>query len=672
MLANGMLPLVIGALGLVLAAFAYRRLLAFPTGGLALTNVSDKIRVGALSFLQREFMVLLPFLAVLAVAAWFAFGPSSALAFVVGATASSTTAVVGMLVATRANVRTTHAAHGRSTAAGLDAAFSGGSVIGLVLASLGIIGLGALTWGLGLNAGTAVALQSFGVGASLVALFFRVGGGIYTKGADIGADQVGKLEEGIPEDDARNPGVIADNVGDIVGDTAGMGSDLFESYVGSVIATIAIAATLGEGVRATLGTEAALLALPLVLASVGLLCSALGVLVVRAFADRAPALVLRSGTTGATLLFLAAAVGVVLWFDVAAGVAWAVVAGSVGGIAIGYATEAATSGRPIHKLAKAAETGAASVMIAGLALGLGSTLIPLALMAVTILVAASVAGLYGVGIAAVGMLGTVAMTMAIDGFGPISDNAGGIAEMAHLGDETRSRTDELDSLGNTTAAIGKGFAIGAAALAALTILAAYVQTLTALRPGFILSFDDPRVLVGMLLGGVVPFVVSAVTMRAVGDAALAIIAEIRRQFREIPGILKGTADPDFAKCIDIATQAALRKMVLPGAIAVGTPVVVGFVFGPVVLGGMLGGALVASVLLALMMANAGAAWDNAKKYIEAGHFGGKGSPAHQAAIVGDTVGDPFKDTSGPSLNILIKLMTIVSLAIAPLLGAGLF
>ncbi len=672
MLANGLLPLVIGALGLVLAAFAYRRLLAFPTGGLALTNVSDKIRVGALSFLQREFMVLFPFLAVLAVAAWFAFSPASALAFTVGALASSTTAVVGMLVATRANVRTTHAAHGRSTAAGLDAAFSGGSVIGLVLASLGIIGLGALSWGLGLDAETAVSLQSFGVGASLVALFFRVGGGIYTKGADIGADQVGKLEEGIPEDDARNPGVIADNVGDIVGDTAGMGSDLFESYVGSVIATIAIAATLNEGFRATLGSEAALLALPLVLASVGLLCSALGVLVVRVFADRAPAFVLRSGTTGATLLFLAAAVGVVFWFDVAAGVAWAVVAGSVGGIAIGYATEGATSGRPIHKLAEAAETGSASVIIAGLALGLGSTLIPLGLMAVTILVAASVAGLYGVGIAAVGMLGTVAMTMAIDGFGPISDNAGGIAEMAHLGDETRSRTDELDSLGNTTAAIGKGFAIGAAALAALTILAAYVQTLTALQPGFILSFDDPRVLVGMLLGGVVPFVVSAVTMRAVGDAALAIIAEIRRQFREIPGILKGTTDPDFARCIDIATQAALRKMVVPGAIAVGTPIFVGFVFGPVVLGGMLGGALVASVLLALMMANSGAAWDNAKKYIEAGHFGGKGSPAHQAAIVGDTVGDPFKDTSGPSLNILIKLMSIVSLAIAPLLGTGLF
>jgi K(+)-stimulated pyrophosphate-energized sodium pump len=409
------------------------------------------------------------------------------------------------------------------------------------------------------------------------------------------------------------------------------------------------------------------MALPLVLGAVGLGCSAIGVVVVRAFAHRAPATALRAGSTGAALLFLVAALAVIAGLGVAPKIAIAVAAGTLGGIAIGYATEGATSGRVVRRLAEAAETGAASVIIAGLALGFGSTLLPVVLLAAVIGVASAAAGLYGVGIAAVGMLGTVAMTMAIDGFGPISDNAGGIAEMARLGPATRAVTDELDSLGNTTAAVGKGFAIGAAALAALTILAAYVQTVAALRPGFALSFDDPQVLLGMLAGGAVPFVVASLTIRAVGDAALAIIAEIRRQFRDVPGLLQGTGKPDAARCVDLATQAALRKMVLPGALAVLTPVAVGFAFGPEVLGGMLGGALVTAVLLALMMANAGGAWDNAKKYIEAGHYGGKGSPAHHASIVGDTVGDPFKDTAGPSLNILIKLMAIVSLAIAPLL-----
>ncbi len=664
---DGPLPLLAGVLGLTLAVYAYRQLRALPTGGAALLGVADQIRDGAMRFLKREFVVLAPFAVVLAAAAWFALGGLSALAFAVGALASSITAVVGMMVASRANVRTTQAAHTTGGAAALSAAFGGGAVMGLTLASLALIGLGTLAWAFGLDAETATALQSFGVGASLVALFFRVGGGIYTKGADVGADQVGKLEENIPEDDPRNPGVVADNVGDIVGDTAGMGSDLFESFAGSIIATIVLAATLGEAVRATLGSSTALMALPLVLGAVGLGCSAIGVVVVRAFANRAPATALRAGSTGAALLFLLGAVAVIAGLGVAPKVAIAVAAGTLGGIAIGYATEASTSGRVVKRLAEAAETGAASVIIAGLALGFGSTLLPVVLLATVIGVASAAAGLYGVGIAAVGMLGTVAMTMAIDGFGPISDNAGGIAEMARLGPAARAVTDELDSLGNTTAAVGKGFAIGAAALAALTILAAYVQTVAALRPGFALSFDDPRVLLGMLAGGAVPFVVASLTIRAVGDAALAIIAEIRRQFREIPGLLEGTGKPDAARCVDLATQAALRKMVLPGALAVATPVAVGFAFGPEVLGGMLGGALVTAVLRALMMANAGGAWDNAKKYIEAGHFGGKGSPAHHASIVGDTVGDPFKDTAGPSLNILIKLMAIVALAIAPLL-----
>ncbi len=667
MLFDGPVPLLAGVLGLLLAVYAYRQLRALPTGGAALTDVADQIRDGALRFLKREFVVLAPFAVVIAAAAWFALGGRSAVAFAVGALASSITAVVGMAVASRANVRTTQAAHADGAAKALVAAFGGGAVMGLTLASLGLVGLGTLAWAFGLDAGTATVLQSFGVGASLVALFFRVGGGIYTKGADVGADQVGKLEENIPEDDPRNPGVIADNVGDIVGDTAGMGSDLFESYAGSIIATIVLAATLGEAARVALGSSAALMALPLVLASVGLGCSAIGVVIVRAFADRAPATALRAGSTGAALLFLLSALAVIAGLGVAPKVAIAVAAGTLGGIAIGYATEFSTSGGAVRRLAEAAETGAASVIIAGLALGFGSTLVPVVLLATVIGVASAAAGLYGVGIAAVGMLGTVAMTMAIDGFGPISDNAGGIAEMASLGTATRDVTDELDALGNTTAAVGKGFAIGAAALAALTILAAYVQTVAALRPGFALAFDDPRVLLGMLAGGAVPFVVGALTIRAVGDAALAIIAEIRRQFREIPGLLEGTGKPDAARCVDLATQAALRKMVLPGALAVATPVVVGFAFGPEVLGGMLGGALVTAVLLALMMANAGGAWDNAKKYIEAGHFGGKGSPAHHASIVGDTVGDPFKDTAGPSLNILIKLMAIVALAIAPLL-----
>ncbi|MDF1523256.1 MAG: sodium/proton-translocating pyrophosphatase [Trueperaceae bacterium] len=562
----------------MLAGFAYVRLRELPTGGRALTDVSDQISDGALRFLKREFVVLAPFAVVIAVAAWFALGGQAAIAFAVGATASSVTAVVGMAVATRANVRTTQAAHTSGGPAALNAAFGGGAIVGLTLASLGLIGLGTLAWAFGLDAGTATALQTFGVDASLVALFFRVGGGIYTKGADVGADEVGKLEENIPEDDPRNPGVIADNVGDIVGDTAGMGSDLFESYAGSIIATIVLAATMGEVAAAAVGPSAALMALPLVLASVGLGRSALGIVVVRGFANRAPATALRAGTTGAAILFLVAGLAVIAGLGIAPKVAIAVAAGTLGGMAIGLATEGSTSGASVRKLAKTAETGAASINIAGLALGLGSTLLPVVLMAAVIGIASLAAGLFGVGIAAVAMLGTVAMTVATDGFGPIADNAGGIAEMARLGPKTRAVTDELDALGNTTAAVGKGFAIGAAALAALTIIAAYVQTVATLRPGFLLAFDEPRVLLGML-----------------------------------------------------------------------------------------GGALVSAVLLALMMANSGAAWDNAKKYIEEGNLGGKGSPAHHASIIGDTVGDPFEDTAGPSLNILIKLMAIVSLAIAPLL-----
>ncbi len=662
------IPFVVGLIGLGIAYALYRTMVAMPRGEAALTAISDQIYLGAMTFMRRELVLLGIFGVIVAALLWLSLGWGSALSFVLGAGASAVAGFFGMVSATKANVRTTTAAHERGAAAALSTALFGGSVMGLLVASLGLVGLGFVFLVFGLNEAAAVTVQSFGVGASAVALFFRVGGGIYTKSADVGADLVGKIEAGIPEDDPRNPGVIADLVGDNVGDVAGMGGDIFESNVGSIIATIAIAATLGAGTLATLGDRSALMFLPLALASVGLLCSVAGILLVRSAAKRAPAAALRTGTIGAAVLFVLAALLVVSWLDVAMGVWWSVLAGSLGGIVIGLTTEWYTGGIPVKHLAESGKTGAATVIIAGLALGLQSVVVPVLTMALIILVASQLAGLYGVGIAAVGMLGTVGMTMAIDGFGPISDNAGGIAELGGLGAETRAVTDSLDSLGNTTAAIGKGFAIGSAALAALTIIAAYIQTLHVTIPDFALSLGDPNVLLGMLIGGTIPFLVASLTMTAVGDAAFAMIEEIRRQFREIPGLLNGTGTPDTERCVGIATDAALRKMILPGAIAVVAPVVVGFVFGPVVLGGMLGGALIASVLLALTMANAGGAWDNAKKYVEDGNLGGKGSEVHAATVVGDTVGDPLKDTSGPSLNILIKLMAIVSLTIAPLLG----
>jgi K(+)-stimulated pyrophosphate-energized sodium pump len=662
------IPFVIGLIGLGVAYALYRVVVAMPRGEAALTAISDQIYLGAMTFMRRELVLLAVFGAVVAALLWLSLGWASALCFLLGAGASALAGYFGMVSATKANVRTTTAAHDHGAPAALATALFGGSVMGLLVASLGLVGLGFVFLLFGLNEAAAVTVQSFGVGASAVALFFRVGGGIYTKSADVGADLVGKIEAGIPEDDPRNPGVIADLVGDNVGDVAGMGGDIFESNVGSIIATIAIAATLGVGTLATLGERSALMFLPLALASVGLLCSVAGILLVRAAAKRAPAAALRTGTVGAAVLFVLAALLVVSWLDVAMGVWWSVLAGSLGGIVIGLTTEWYTGGIPVKHLAESGKTGAATVIIAGLALGLQSVVVPVLTMALIILIASQLAGLYGVGIAAVGMLGTVGMTMAIDGFGPISDNAGGIAELGGLGAETRAVTDSLDELGNTTAAIGKGFAIGSAALAALTIIAAYIQTLHVTIPDFALSLGDPNVLLGMLIGGTIPFLVASLTMTAVGDAAFAMIEEIRRQFREIPGLLAGTGKPDNERCVGIATDAALRKMVLPGAIAVVAPVVVGFVFGPIVLGGMLGGALIASVLLALTMANAGGAWDNAKKYVEKGNLGGKGSDVHAATVVGDTVGDPLKDTSGPSLNILIKLMAIVSLTIAPLLG----
>ena len=583
---------------------------------------------------------------------------------------SAAAGYIGMFTATRANVRTTTAAQESGADAALKVSFFGGSIMGLTVAAMGLLGLGLLYYFFGSDPATSHVIHGFGMGASSVALFSRVGGGIFTKSADVGADLVGKVEAGIPEDDPRNPGVIADNVGDNVGDVAGMGSDIFESYCGSIIATIAIAATLSPVLIDQLagGQQNQLMFLPLALASVGLVCSLIGILLVSGMANKSPAVALRIGTIGATIIFIVAAFATIHLVELSVKLWLAVLVGAVGGIVIGLVTEYYTGGQPVRKIAASGETGPATVMISGLAIGMQSVTVPVLVLSAIILISSELVGIYGVGIAAVGMLATVGITMAIDAYGPVADNAGGIAEMAGLGEEVREITDTLDELGNTTAAIGKGFAIGAAALAALAIISAYIETVIHRVPEFTLQINDPLVLSGMFLGGIFPFLVSSMTMNAVGDAAFEMIHEIRRQFREIPGLLEGNAEPDTARCVDIATTAALKRMIPPGVLAVAAPVVVGFGLGPAALGGMLGGALLGCVLLALTMANAGGAWDNAKKYVEKGNLGGKGSDVHKAAVVGDTVGDPFKDTSGPSMNILINVMAIVSLVIAPLLS----